>query len=115
LSRFHEKPGANFLVAHWNKFGRVARENRQPAEGTIGVNLRKFGPLFRNIIFGKDSFDRAFGDASVTIDARLGIYDEHVIVKMKGIHGTDHCTIRVSAVNAGISHHVGHKRIILQV
>jgi hypothetical protein len=72
-------------------------------------------PFGRHIAFRENSFDGALRHAGVTIDAGLRVYHQHVVVYVKSIDRTNHGAIGVSTVNAGLSHHVRHKRIILQV
>ena len=97
------------------EFPRAARINGQAAPGALSVHRGKLRPFRRNLIFRENGFDRAFWHTCITINARLRVDHEHVVIDMKCIDGAHYCTIRVASVDAGFGDHVGHKRIILQV
>jgi hypothetical protein len=65
-------------------------------------------PLGRDIGFGEDSFNRTFWYTGITINARLGINVQHVIIEMKRFNRTDKRTVSVAAVNARFCNDVSH-------
>ena len=77
-------------------------DRRQSAESTIRVYLRETGPFRRQLVFGEDCFDRAFGHACITIDASVGINHQHVVVEMKSIHRTNQRAIGIATIDVMI-------------
>ena len=65
-------------------------------------------PLRGYIGFGEDGFYRALGYTRVTVDARLGIDMQHVVIEMKGLNWADKRAVSVAAVNAGFCNDVSH-------
>jgi hypothetical protein len=94
------------------KFSGAARINRQAAYRAFSVHRSELRPFRRDFVFRKNCFHRAFWYTRVTIDAGFGVDYEHVVIDMECIDGADHCTIRVTTINARLSDHIGHKRII---
>jgi hypothetical protein len=65
-------------------------------------------PFCGNLVFSEDRFYGTLGNTGVTIDASLGIDNQHVIVKVKSFYRTDKSAIRVTTVHARFSNHVSH-------
>jgi hypothetical protein len=65
-------------------------------------------PLRRDIGLGEDSFNRTLRYTSITINARLGIDVQHVVIEMKSFNRTDKRTVSVAAVNARFCNDVSH-------
>src|ERR1044071_4135319 len=81
---------------------------RQSAQCTVSVEWREARPLRRHIVFCEDGLNRTLGNTRITIDTRLGVDHEHVVVEMKSLNGTDKRAVSVTTVNARFSHDVGH-------
>jgi len=57
---------------------------------------------------GLDGVDRAFRLADPTVDALVGMNDEHVLALVEAVHRTDFDAIGVFALDANFSDDVGH-------
>jgi hypothetical protein len=83
---------------------------RQSAQRSIRINLRKLRPFGRHFVFRENCLNRTFGHTRVTIDARLGINYQHVIIEMKGFYWTRNSAIRIATVDAGLGNYIGHPK-----
>ena len=76
--------------------------------GQLGVDLNEVGLLGRQIFFGIDGTDGAFGDAHGAVYALVGVYDQHVLAFTKTIDGADIDAVSVFALNTGITYDMHH-------
>src|SRR5204863_9567272 len=83
---------------------------RQPAQGPLGIDLRKLRPFSRQFVFGENCLNRTFGHARVAIDARLGIDDQHVVIEMKGLYRTRNSAVSIATVDAGLANYISHQK-----
>ena len=68
-----------------------------------------FEPLFEAWLgIGLDRINRAFRLANATIDAFIGVNDQHVFALVEAIHGADFNAVHIFAFNAVIIDDVGH-------
>jgi hypothetical protein len=87
--------------------GRVALDgNVWPLGGVVGVDLE---PRFE-AGFGVrlDRVSWAFRLANATINAFIGVDDQHVFTFVEAVHGADFNAIHIFALNAVFSDDVGH-------
>jgi hypothetical protein len=87
----------------------------QAAHCPIGIDLGETRPFGREFVFRKDGFDGTFGNASVTVNAGLGVNYQHVIVQVERFDRTNQSTISIATVHAGFGNDVGHLKPGLQV
>ena len=83
---------------------------RQPAQGSLCIDLRKLRPFGRQFIFGENRLNWTFGHAGVAIDARLGINNQHVVIEMKSLYRTRNSAISIATVDAGLGNYVSHPK-----
>jgi hypothetical protein len=80
----------------------------QSAQGPLGIHFLKVSPFSRQIILGKHGLNRAFRHARVTVDAGLGVDDQHIVVKVKSLDGTRDGTISITTIDARLGNYVSH-------
>ena len=76
--------------------------------GQLGVDLNEVGLLGRQIFFGIDGTDGAFGDAHGAVYALVGVYDQHVLAFTKTIDGADIHAVGVFALYASVTYDMNH-------
>src|SRR6266705_345452 len=81
---------------------------RQTAERLFRIHRREMRPLRRHFILRENCFHRTLRHTRVTVDARLRIDHQHIVVKMKSLNRTDQCAIRIAAIDAGFRNGVSH-------
>lgn len=74
----------------------------------VYVDLCPMSVILGHIRIGKDSFNRAFRNASVAIDARVSIDIESVGQFMESFNRADSSAISILTINAWFRHHIGH-------
>lgn len=84
------------------------RDCRQTTQRLLRVHLREVGPFGRHVGLSENGFHGTFRNAGVTVNARLGINVQHVVIEMKGFNRTNERAIGVAAVYTGFSNDVGH-------
>ena len=72
------------------------------------VEVDPFLHLFRKVGVRVDRLDRTFVDASIAVNAGVGVYVEAVGRLMKGIYGADAHAGGEFAVDARFGDNVGH-------
>src|SRR5690606_1675558 len=78
----------------------------------LGVDLDEMTLVRRQVFFGLDGFDWAFGNAHGAIYAFVGVDDKEVGPGMETVDGTDVDAIGVAAADAGFGYDVGHEEPI---
>jgi len=99
------------LVGHADKSVGIWRGRLLPRD--VGPNRRVLAvevePLFKSRFrIRLDSVNRAFRLANATIDAFIGMDDEHILALVEAVHGTDFNAISVLAPDTGLVDDVGH-------
>jgi hypothetical protein len=62
----------------------------------------------RNVFFGEDGIDRAFGDAHGAVDAFIGVDGQEVGAFAEAVHRANVHTVGVFALDTGFGNNVGH-------
>src|SRR5471032_1630033 len=76
--------------------------------GTIDLQ-----PLLHALLrVGHDGARRAFGLANATVDAFVGVDDQHVIALVEAVHGANFDTVHVLALDASLGHDIGHQTLL---
>ena len=83
-------------------------DRRQSAQGTFRVEGRKARPIRRYVCFREDRLHRALRNTRVTIDTRLGVDHQHVVIEMKSLNRTNKRAISVATIHARLGHDVGN-------
>jgi hypothetical protein len=65
-------------------------------------------PLCGDFIFRENRFDRTLRHAGVAVNARLGIYHQHIVIEMERLNRTRDSAIGVTAIDARFSYDVCH-------
>lgn len=74
----------------------------------IRVHLCIFLPLVRNVVLMKNCFHGTLGDASLAVNALLGVNVQHLFPFVKALDWANDNAICISAADAGLSNNVGH-------
>ncbi len=69
--------------------------------------------VLRDVVLGKDRFDRTFGDAERAVDAFVRVDHEEIRALAKAVDGADVHAIRIFAANAAFGDDVGHEDLLL--
>src|SRR6185436_4166199 len=98
-------------VALFAKRIQPGANRRQSAQRALSIEWCEARPLRGHVVLSENRLDRTFGNARVTIDTRLRVDHQHVVVEMKSLHGTNKRAVSVTTVNARVSHDVGHLKL----
>src|SRR5947208_1299850 len=74
----------------------------------VDINLGPVRLIFRHAVVGEDRFDGTFGNASVAIDACVGIDIKTIRQFMESFHRTNGGTIGVLTIDTWFSNNVRH-------
>lgn len=74
----------------------------------FGVQRFVIGPLLRKIVFVENGFDRAFGHTRLTVDAFIGVDEQHLLPFVEAFDGAHHDAVGVFAGETRLGNDVGH-------
>jgi hypothetical protein len=77
-------------------------------QGQLGIDLDEGDLVGRQVFFGVDRVDRAFGDADRAIDAFVRVDHQHVGTFAEAVDGANVHAVGVFATDAGFGDDVGH-------
>jgi len=76
--------------------------------GQFGVHFDVALPFGRNVVFVKNRFHGAFGDAGFAVDAFFGVDVEHLVSLVEALHWANNNAICVTATNTRLCDDVSH-------
>jgi hypothetical protein len=105
---------AGLQLVYLAKRVQLITDGRQSAERPISIHLREMRPLFRHFIFRENRFDGTFRHARITVNARLRVDYQHIVIKVKGLYGANQSAVRVTAIYTRLRNDVGHEIYLLR-
>jgi hypothetical protein len=74
----------------------------------LRIQFNEAFPLSRNIVLMENGLDRALGDASLAIDALIGMDVEHLFPFVEALYGANNNAIGIAAAYARLGNNVSH-------
>ena len=94
--------------AAWTMQGGNLRADYWIFRRLVDIDLSPVSIVFRHVVIGKNCFHGTLRHTGITIDASFWIDVQHVVVEVKGLNGTDKCTISVAAIYTRFCNDVSH-------
>ena len=91
----------------------IALGDDRAVESHFGIERRVVGPLGGQVVFEEDGGRRTLGHARFTIDALIGVNEEHRLSLVEAFDGAHRHAVGVLAVEAGFSDDVRYVRSFL--